>query len=54
MRRVVYSHMVSLDGYIEANESYTGPNWAVSDEEIAGLKAQPGGELALYGSGPAA
>ena len=35
MRKVIYSHMVSLDGFIEADESYTGPNWAVSDEELS-------------------
>ncbi len=34
MRKVIYTHMVSLDGYIEADKSYKGPNWAVSDEEL--------------------
>ena len=35
MRKVIYTHMVSLDGFIEADESYKGPNWAVSDEELS-------------------
>lgn len=34
MRKVIYTHMVSLDGYIETEESYEGPNWAVSDEGL--------------------
>lgn len=35
MRKVIFAHMVSLDGFIQADESYTGPNWAVSDEELS-------------------
>lgn len=35
MRKLIYSHMVSLDGYIETDPSYTGPNWAASDEELS-------------------
>ncbi len=35
MRKVIYAHMVSLDGFIEAVESYKGPHWAVSDEELS-------------------
>jgi len=35
MRKVIYSQMVSLDGFIEADPSYQGPNWAVSDEELS-------------------
>ncbi len=35
MRRVIYAHMVLLDGLIETEESYQDPNWAVSDEELS-------------------
>lgn len=51
MRRVVYSHMVSLDGYIEADEAYTGPSWAVSDEELSRhfVELERGVDLHLYG-----
>lgn len=31
---VIFSHMVSIDGYIETPESYTGPNWATTDDEL--------------------
>ncbi len=34
MRKVIYSHMVSLDGFIETDESYQGPNWATTDQEL--------------------
>lgn len=34
MRKVIYSHMVSLDGFIEADESYEAPNWASSSEDL--------------------
>ena len=31
---VILSHMVSLDGYMEAPASYQGPNWATTDDEL--------------------
>lgn len=30
----MYTHMVSIDGFIEADPSYQGPNWAISDEGL--------------------
>lgn len=43
--------MVSLDGYIETDPSYTGPNWAVSDEELSRhfLDAESAIDAHLYG-----
>lgn len=34
MRKVIYSHLVSLDGFIATDESYEGPNWASSSEDL--------------------
>ena len=34
MRKVIYSHMVSLDGFIEVDDPNKAPDWAVSDEEL--------------------
>ncbi|OYY48729.1 MAG: hypothetical protein B7X95_09600 [Methylophilaceae bacterium 17-44-8] len=34
MARLIFSHMVSLDGYIETPPTYSGPNWATTDDEL--------------------
>lgn len=34
MRKIIYMHMVSLDGYIETDKEYDGDNWASSDEGL--------------------
>lgn len=34
MGKVIYTHMVSLDGFIETDKPYEGENWAVSDDEL--------------------
>jgi len=35
MRKIIYSHLISVNGYVETKPSYVGPNWAVSDEELS-------------------
>ena len=35
MRKIVYSHLISANGYVETKQSYRGPNWALSDEELS-------------------
>ena len=51
MRKVIYSHMVSLDGFIAADESYEGPNWASSSEELARhfVEIEQSSDAHLYG-----
>lgn len=51
MRRVIYSQMVSLDGYIDTEAGYTGPNWAVSDDELVRhfIEQEDTVDLHLYG-----
>ena len=51
MRKVIYSHMVSLDGFIETDESYEGPNWATSNEELLRhfVEIEASSDAHLYG-----
>ena len=34
MGKLIYTHMVSLDGFIEADKPYEGDNWAIADDEL--------------------
>ena len=34
MGNLIYTHMVSLDGFIETDKPYAGENWAVADDEL--------------------
>jgi dihydrofolate reductase len=34
MRRLIYTQMVSVDGYIDPGESYSGQDWAFSSEAL--------------------
>lgn len=51
MRKVIYSHMVSLDGFIATDESYEGPNWASSSDELAKhfVEIEASSDVHLYG-----
>lgn len=51
MGKVIYTHLVSADGYIETDESYKGENWATSDEELSRhfLEIEATSEAHLYG-----
>src|SRR5207247_1020737 len=48
MRSLIYSMMVSLDGYVET--PYREIDWTIPDEELARLKEQPGKDLLLGGA----
>lgn len=51
MRKVIYSHMLSLDGFIETDESYEGPNWASSSEDLVQhfIDIEASTDIHLYG-----
>jgi dihydrofolate reductase len=51
MGRLIYSHMMSLDGFIETDPSYAGPNWATADDDLTEhfLEAERAVQAHLYG-----
>lgn len=34
MGKLIYTHMVSLDGFIETDKPYDGENWAIANDEL--------------------
>jgi len=51
MGKLIYTHMVSLDGFIEADKPYDGDNWAIADDELTRhfIEVEAESAVHLYG-----